>query len=192
MNLIEIDQSVFSWLNSLLEKGIFFDDIVKVIAVYFIYLVPIGLLVAWFSVKKIQDKINLFSATIASVFMWQVPTKIIAWLWFRPRPIAELAGAKELVFHIPSYSFPSDHSTFLAALASYLYLLGYKTAGKLVFISALVVGIARVIAGIHFPLDVLAGWALGILGAYLLFKLNRYIEYLSRAMLWVARKIKLV
>lgn len=191
-NILQTDQSFFYTLNGLLGHSGFFDAIVKVLSVYLVYCVPIGLLIAWFILKKDQQKIDLIKVTLASFFIWQVPTRLISMLWFRPRPIAELAGAKEVVFHVPSYSFPSDHSTFLAALATYFYLLGYKKVATWIYVVAFLVGTTRIIGGMHYPLDVLAGWTLGIVGAYLIHLLDKYIQkYLAQPILKIAKWIKL-
>lgn len=183
-SLLHIDQSFFYTLNGLLGHSAIFDNIIKFISVYVVYLVPVSLLIAWFYYKQDKIKIDLIKTTLVSFFVWQVPTRLIAMLWFRPRPIAELAGAKEVVFHVPTYSFPSDHSTFLAALATYIYLLGYKKVGGWIYVVAFLVGTSRIIGGMHYPLDVLAGWTLGILGAYLLHFADKYIQkYLAEPIL---------
>ena len=191
-SILQADQSFFYILNGLLGNNGFFDVIIKFTSVYLVYCVPLALLISWFIYKNDRDHIAMLKATIASVFMWQVPTRIIAWLWYRPRPIVALADTKELMFHVPSYSFPSDHSTFLMALASYFYLLGYKKVGIWTGIIAIIVGVSRVIAGLHYPGDILAGWLLGIIGAYLLFLIDKLIEkYAAKPLLAVAKFIKL-
>ena len=91
-----------------------------------------------------------------------------------------------------SYSFPSDHAAFLMALGVYFYLLGYSKPGILIVISSILVGIARVISGLHYPGDILAGLLLGFIGANLLFLLDKYIQrYLAEPMLKIAKAIRL-
>jgi membrane-associated phospholipid phosphatase len=63
-------------------------------------------------------------------------------------------------------SFPSGHSVYAAAFAAILILLFWQTRWrKVVSIFALLwmllMGISRVYLGVHYPSDVLAGWALG-------------------------------
>lgn len=61
------------------------------------------------------------------------------------------------------FSFPSGHSTNSVAaygtLAREKQEKRYRVAGMAV---PLLVGLARVVAGVHYPTDVLAGWLLGI------------------------------
>lgn len=82
----------------------------------------------------------------------------------RPRPPTMLVA-------VPSSSFPSGHaleatSALLAMLAFVLPMLNRalgRVAIALTALSVLLVGIARVALNVHYPSDVLAGWALGYL-----------------------------
>jgi undecaprenyl-diphosphatase len=52
------------------------------------------------------------------------------------------------------------------ALAFAIYL-SHKKAGYIFMHIALLIGIARVAAGVHFPIDILGGFILGIFIAYI-------------------------
>ena len=52
------------------------------------------------------------------------------------------------------------------ALAFAIYFL-HKQAGYWFMFFALIIGVARIMAGVHFPLDILGGFVLGALVAYL-------------------------
>ncbi len=58
-------------------------------------------------------------------------------------------------------SFPSRHMTCAAVIAS-AYGSVYPAAGAVLAVAALGIAVARVLAGIHFPRDVIAGGALGL------------------------------
>jgi undecaprenyl-diphosphatase len=60
------------------------------------------------------------------------------------------------------YSFPSGHASFMFALAFTMYYLD-KKAGKILLALALLTGIARVLAGVHFWYDILGGALIGYL-----------------------------
>src|SRR3990170_3696626 len=67
-------------------------------------------------------------------------------------------------------SFPSGHATFFFALAVIMLHVD-KRWFKYFLTGAIVVGIARVFVGVHYPLDILGGALVGWLGAYLVSKL---------------------
>ncbi|MFC6592684.1 phosphatase PAP2 family protein [Deinococcus lacus] len=64
-------------------------------------------------------------------------------------------------------SFPSGHSTLAAALATFCVLALWQTRWRLpvtvlAAAYALLVGYSRVVLGVHYPTDVLAGWLTGL------------------------------
>lgn len=79
----------------------------------------------------------------------------------RPRP-----NLVHLV-HVSSPSFPSGHATqtaaILPALAVAAAALGARRSSALAIavVATLAVGASRVLLGVHYPSDVLAGWLLG-------------------------------
>ncbi|MGN6245298.1 MAG: phosphatase PAP2 family protein [Motilibacteraceae bacterium] len=71
----------------------------------------------------------------------------------------------QLVAHQPGTSFPSDHTTAATAVA--LGLLAFTTfrrTGTLLLLAAVLIGFARIFAGIHWPLDIIGGLLTGLAG----------------------------
>lgn len=58
-------------------------------------------------------------------------------------------------------SFPSDHAVATAYVASFLFFVDVRWAA-LATLAALLVGLARIGALLHWPGDVLTGWAIGV------------------------------
>jgi undecaprenyl-diphosphatase len=75
----------------------------------------------------------------------------------------------EPLFSKTDYSFPSGHATFFMALAFSIYFY-HKKAGLVFITLAVLIGLARIAAGVHFPADILGGFILGALVAYFLKK----------------------
>ncbi|WP_181762890.1 phosphatase PAP2 family protein [Rhodococcus spelaei] len=83
------------------------------------------------------------------------------------RPCTAIPGVHALSECPPlgDWSFPSNHSGIAAALATAVVLAGYA-AGRvwlsvLAVLTALVVGLSRVVSGVHYPHDVAAGLVFG-------------------------------
>ncbi len=75
------------------------------------------------------------------------------------------------------YSFPSGHSsTAAAAYPSIALGRPRRWLTLLAVLLPLLVGLSRVCLGVHYPTDVLAGWALGLLAAFGLGKLQRCLR----------------
>ncbi len=73
------------------------------------------------------------------------------------------------------YSFPSGHATNSTLL--FLALANYKKNVKILWILAaalpLLIGFSRIMLGVHYPTDILCGYAIGIVTVFALDKLQR-------------------
>lgn len=208
-SLINLDQNIFSWFNAWIGINPIFDNIVKIAAVYTVYSVPVLMLFFWFYPRihpfdKLRagklheynesDKIQTFlmNLFVSVLISWQGINRILGEWINRPRPDT-FAGTKEVFFHPPTYSFPSDHALFFAFMTTYLYLNGYNKMGNIVLVATLLISLTRVIGGFHWPGDILAGWIGGVLLAYLFYKIKNPLEkYLSLPLIWLAKKMRLV
>ncbi|GAC1444274.1 MAG: hypothetical protein NVS3B26_12570 [Mycobacteriales bacterium] len=76
------------------------------------------------------------------------------------RPYRQLPHALLLVSRSLDASFPSDHATMAGAVAVGL-LFVHRRLGAVAIVAALLMAFVRVYVGAHFPIDVLAGLAVG-------------------------------
>jgi undecaprenyl-diphosphatase len=104
---------------------------------------------------------NLFFVGSATVFAWCV-TAVLKSIIGSPRPFIVFENIKPLFLHGGMDSFPSGHATFTGALAMSLFLIN-KKVGIYFFVGASFVGLSRIMTGIHFPVDILFGYIVGIL-----------------------------
>ena len=128
-----------------------------------------------------------------SALVWLVLALVLAMLWRRPWVFGQVAiasaasdlaayglklavgrrrpsavyGQPEPLIHAPQGpSFPSGHAATSFACATTLALLAPRLAPAL-FVLAAAIAWSRVYVGVHYPLDVLAGAALGVAVALL-------------------------
>lgn len=182
-----MDRKIFSFLNGLIGRSAVSDELIKIIAVYLIYAIPLFLLIYWF----LGNKKTVLRAFISGVLAWQGFAKLIGHFYFRPRPLS-VFPSKELIFHRPDYSFPSDHASFLFGVAFAFYLCGEKKISYYLFAVSIIITIGRVIVGFHYPTDILAGAILGILVAWIVWLIRREVDkWVTNPIIFVAKKIKL-
>ena len=109
------------------------------------------------------QKQYIIAALIA--FSLELPVyKLIKLSCKRCRPFDQLKGIQSLIAVPDRYSFPSGHTAAAFVTASILTVYDPLFCQP-AFIWAALVGISRIYLGVHFPTDVLAGLALGLLSA---------------------------
>ncbi|MBD0422157.1 phosphatase PAP2 family protein [Streptomyces sp. TRM S81-3] len=85
----------------------------------------------------------------------------------RPRPFKTHDGLEVLVEGKNDFSFVSDHATLVMAMAVALFVANRKF-GVVAIVLAVLGGFCRVYMGVHYPTDVVGGFALGTAVALLL------------------------
>ncbi|MBI5400733.1 MAG: phosphatase PAP2 family protein, partial [Candidatus Yonathbacteria bacterium] len=135
-----------------------FSNIVVFFADDFGFLLLGGLLVYLFTHKDRQKGVRDVVVVITAALVAWGLAHLIKYLYPHARPTM-LPETHALLSDNDS-SFPSGHATFFSALATALYFY-HKRLGLFYALGALLIGVARVVAGIHWPLDILAGYILG-------------------------------
>ncbi|MEV6592822.1 phosphatase PAP2 family protein [Streptomyces acidicola] len=85
----------------------------------------------------------------------------------RPRPFLDHEGLEVLVTGKTDYSFVSDHATLTMAMGVALFVANRKF-GLVGIVLGLLGGFCRIYMGVHYPTDVVGGFALGTAVALLL------------------------
>lgn len=90
---------------------------------------------------------------------------------FRPRP-ESVSSIRPLIDHLPDNSFPSGHAIFAGASIFAAFLYSSRSIAWILFVTGIVMIFSRVIAGIHYPLDITIGFIIGLIGAYIVYCLR--------------------
>lgn len=159
----------FSALDAQLSSALFEvgsslpEALVVFVASYLIWVqAALALIMLWRCRAVSRGLISL----VAGAALAYGANAVIGALFFRLRPFV-LLGLSPLIttVHLGS-SFPSDHAAVAFALAAGYAFLDKKNA-RLFWALALAVSLGRVLAGVHFAGDVVAGAAVGFLASHL-------------------------
>jgi len=97
---------------------------------------------------------------IVAIIAW-ILAHVLKDLFHTARPFVDSPQVLNLFLEETGYAFPSGHATFYSALAAMMWFYHQRIAYALGAV-ALIIGISRIISGIHWPIDVLGGFVLGI------------------------------
>jgi len=173
----------FLFLNGIAESNTTLETLVIFLADKFGLILLFGLIYYLFTHKdKKKDVRDVVVVLSAAILAWLI-SHVIKYIVASPRPFLALPDINQLIEHGGNDSFPSGHATFFSALATAIYFY-HKRLGILYGLGALIIGIARVVAGIHWPIDILAGYILGgIIGAgtYYAYRLTERLQNIKKA-----------
>ena len=156
-----INIQLFQFLNSLASRSSWLDTLIIFFATSFSIILIVITIVYIFKNSSNDSFFRKILIIFGSAILTYCLVKIIKNLVFTPRPFLSLDSVN-LLFKYGDYdSFPSGHTAIFSSLAMAIYFYN-KKASILFFFGALIIGVARVIAGIHFPIDILSGLGLGI------------------------------
>lgn len=122
-----------------------------VAAQYLVYVIALISLYIFVQLDTINRKRMLIFGILSAVFAL-ILTKTAGYLYFDPRPFVS-GNFVPLIPHPADNGFPSDH-TVLALVAASTVLRFNRTIGVVLIVLSLLLGFARVHAGIHSPLDI--------------------------------------
>lgn len=147
-------------LNSLTGSHIFFDAMVLVYAEIIPWFIGFFfcVLIIFSYTKTVRPFV--FSALVLSI-AGLVSTKLKIVFNFQ-RPFEIYQTIQPIFVTYGFGSFPSSHALFFAALTTLSFFF-LKRFSYFFLIISFIIGIARVIAGVHFFFDVVTGWILGFL-----------------------------
>ena len=131
-------------------------DLAIFLSYLFTYILLFSLVIwaIFFSQKKMYSFSLLF---LSGIFSWFV-ANIIKSIIRTNRPFVDL-DIVPLSRDI-GFSFPSEHMSVFMAIAVAMFLLN-KKAGIVFLIIAILIGLSRIVIGVHYPLDIFGGLFVG-------------------------------
>lgn len=163
---MSLNQSGFTFLNNLTSHNGLVDWLFAFFARDLIYilllLVPI---LIWRYERTRRGRAYFTLLTLLSLTFSEIILNLFRYFYNNPRPFDAIEGLEPIISHASSSSFPSGHMMRLVPLALIMYYLKPKI-GIWFVLGAILMGISRVIVGVHWPLDILGGFILGGVAFY--------------------------
>lgn len=161
-----MDTLLFNTFYQFAHRSSFIDSVINFFATDLGYLLILLLLTrAFFSVNRRSDLKWIFTAGLSGLSAWGVAT-IVKLLISAPRPFLVLSDVAPL-FPKDNDSFPSGHAAFFGGLAFSL-VLSKAPGAPWYALGALLIGLARIAAGVHWPADIITGFLIGFVLAYIM------------------------
>ncbi len=169
-----LDTQLLYALNALVGHSPLLDNLIVFCGDYLAYILGVSffVLVAFSAYpRRRQFEIILLGGLAAVIARFGID-EIIRLFIHRPRPFSVLPV--HYLFTDSSWSFPSGHASFFFALSAVLYLYNRKW-GTWFFIISTVIVLGRVVAGVHYPSDILGGAVVGVVTGYFTYHIGRWI-----------------
>ncbi|HEX5502950.1 MAG TPA: phosphatase PAP2 family protein [Thermomicrobiales bacterium] len=185
-----MDWMLFQAINGEAGHWAVLDRLAEFSAAYVPILLGLLLVAAWFTgarpLERARRQRAVIYAIVAAV-LGLVAEKIIGDLYYRPRPFVA-HHVTQLVAHARDSSMPSSHAIFGFAVAVALVLVS-RRLGLLALALAVLMSLARVYVGVHYPGDVTVGALIGGLLALALSLLDPYLDRAIAPALALAKRL---
>ncbi|GAA4912491.1 phosphatase PAP2 family protein [Streptomyces coeruleoprunus] len=162
------DVSLLYDINGLAKSApTWFDRVMEFVGEYGILLaLVLVVLWCWWGVRRrgtIEDSVSGLAGVVWAPLAAGIAVLVnipIRGFVERPRPFRDHQGLEVLVDGKTDYSFVSDHATLAMAIGVGLFI-AHRRIGLVAIGLALAEGFCRVYMGVHYPTDVVGGFALG-------------------------------
>lgn len=181
--IVSWDQELFLFLNSFHTASI--DPVMLWVSEKYTW-IPFYAVILAFIIwhYKVRSIVVLIGVALVILFADQLTSGFMKPFFERPRPCHEpvLEGLVYLAKGCGGkFGFASSHAANTFGVAMFLWML-FKTYrwAFLIFVWATVVSYSRIYLGVHYPLDIIVGGLLGMLIAWLVFKIFEKIIFKNK------------
>lgn len=151
-------------LNGLAGRSALLDRVMEAVATHLIILVAVVLLALWFWPARSGDRAmsqRLVLAAVLGALGALAVGGLIGALHPEARPFVADHDTRLLIAHVADNGLPSDHALVSFGAAGAV-LWWRRLVGALLVVVGLLIGIARVYVGVHWPGDIIAGALVGL------------------------------
>ncbi len=171
------NEKIFFYINSFAGQSDYLDIIFIFLAKYLIFIIIIFYVFYFLRLiyKDKKVKIQEFFILFLTVIFAFIFTEIFKIFIQSERPFSYFQ-INTLLEHSSIFtSFPSGHTTLSFALAFSIF--AYKRSIGLIFLgAAFLVGLGRILVGVHYPVDIVAGGLLGFFSFLIAYQVIRLVR----------------
>ena len=196
--IISADETLFFWINGIAGKVLILDWLMKLLGddYFIITIMSLLLLFLWFGFRRtVQGETNQRAVLCAVVAVGLAGLVIHFFTEYGPDRLRPYDAYPDLVnlltYERTDPSFPSESAAITFSFATGVWLMRRGRLAAAMFFMAVFLCFARVYIGVHYPLDILAGVAIGIFFSFVAFGLLRLIEPVPTRVLGAMRRIYL-
>lgn len=143
---------------------------IVIFSAQYLYLLIACIALGYFFIARRSVKLSKVAIVSSTALVLAVLVdKILNQVIYSPRPFV-VEKVSPLVFHVADNGFPSEHTLLVFLIAGIVFLFN-KKMGIVLSILALGVGVGRVLAKVHHPIDVLGGASI----AFFAVSMSRYV-----------------
>ncbi|MDE2021534.1 MAG: phosphatase PAP2 family protein [Patescibacteria group bacterium] len=146
----------------------------------YVYLASVAIFISYFFYAKRAQRRRFLLLSVFTLPLSYLSGLLAGTLYYDPRPFVVL-HITPLLPHAADNGFPSDHALLMGTIAAIVTVFS-KRLGIVLWILAILVGAARVLAGVHHILDILGSFIIAIGATTIIYGLiKRYLPALGAA-----------
>ena len=185
-----IDGSAVRSLNHWFAASSTRTDLAKALAVWPLVAIGVLAVVAWlFDWGSGPERRAALLLGVGGAVLALIGNNVLGHFYYRPRPFVAMSNVHLLIAHSRETSMYSDHLAAAGGLTAGILAGRRWWLGGLAFLASAAIAIGRIGAGLHYPSDVVAGFAAGVVGTLILLPLRRFVAVPIRWLAGVERRI---
>lgn len=188
-----MDAAIFLWINGWAGRFAPLDTLGQVLGSDFFVpsILTLFLIALWFDSEGAGSEGRRLALRIVVALL--LANTLVATLnlaYPRPRPFSTLP-VHILTYRPSDPSFPSNAAAVAAVFPAVLWRRRPRLAGSAGLLG-LAISLSRIFVGVHYPLDILAGWMVGGIAAAVVWRLNPRLKPLLNRTASMAERLGLV